>query len=96
MLPDLRYELTKCSRYGLMHDGCRVCYPTLKILAACCRGGFERLWHADRLRHRQRFKFKLAANQDQPTEEDGPGHQEVGQNWHSHRLAPNIVEQLFM
>jgi hypothetical protein len=23
-LPDLLYEITKCSRHGLMHDGCRV------------------------------------------------------------------------
>jgi len=30
----------------------------------------------------------LIANQDQRTEEDHPGHQEVGKNWHSHRLAP--------
>ena len=28
-LPDRRYELTKRSRHGLMHDGCRVCYPDL-------------------------------------------------------------------
>jgi hypothetical protein len=28
-LPDLRYEITKCSRHGFMHDGCRVCYPDL-------------------------------------------------------------------
>jgi hypothetical protein len=28
-LPDLRYEITECSRHGLMHDGCLVRYPDL-------------------------------------------------------------------
>ena len=68
----------------------------LKIVGARCRltifrCGFERRRHADRLGHWQRLRFKLTANQDQPAEKDGPAHQEVGQNWHSHRLAPTAI-----
>ena len=31
-LPDIREQIAKCSRYGLMHDGCRVRYVDLVLL----------------------------------------------------------------
>jgi hypothetical protein len=51
--------------------------------------GFERRRNADPLRHRERFRFELTAREPHSTEEDDADDQEVGQNWHSHRISPN-------
>jgi hypothetical protein len=55
--------------------------------------GFERRWNTDPLRHRERLRFKVAAHQSHPPEEDDADDQEVGQNWHSHRdvSRPNAI-----
>src|SRR5262245_64444553 len=45
------------------------------------RRSFEGRWDADTLRHRQRLRFKLAADQDQTAKENNSHDQEVGEKW---------------
>ena len=62
----------------------------IKIHGACSRLNvfwrcFERRRNADRLRNRQRLRFKLIAYQDKRAKENGSSDQEVRQQRHSHR-----------
>jgi hypothetical protein len=64
-----------------------------KIGGAYCgllrfRGRLERCWDAYRLRHMQRLRLNLIADQDQHAKERGPNNQKIRQNWHPHRLSP--------
>ena len=76
----------------------------IKIHGACSRLNlfwrcFERRRNPDRLRNRQRLRFKLIAYQDKRAKENGSSDQEVKQQRHSHRpfsqqrpigLPPNL------
>ena len=62
----------------------------IKIHGACSRLNlfwrcFERRRNPDRLRNRQRLRFKLIAYQDKRAKENGSSDQEVRQQRHSHR-----------
>jgi hypothetical protein len=52
--------------------------------------GLERRWNANPLRYRQRLRFQLSADQNQPAKKNGSDNQKVGQNWHSHRLSLHL------